>query len=147
MTHLHILTHTLVMASFCWHPVGWVRGGLVCHTPSRWLTLTDRNSATGGTWEKTEQWQYRSPKSRDVTIINTLSVWMYLPVDSVWSLEPSVLVTLHEINVFLPSFLSREDSSNTVLPSGMGLGTRQLFVRANWPWFIVVIQDEDVSLR
>lgn len=60
-----------------------------------------------------------------------VSVWVCvwgvgaLPVASVCSLVPSLLVTLHETNVFLPSFLSREDSITTVLPSGMGLRTRQ----------------------
>lgn len=44
-----------------------------------------------------------------------------VPVESVCSLEPSLLVTLHVINTFLASFLSREDSITNVLPSGIDL--------------------------
>lgn len=54
-----------------------------------------------------------------------------LPDVSVCTLARSGLITLHEMKVFLPSFLSKRDSSSTVLPSGMGLETEQSFVRAN----------------
>lgn len=51
-------------------------------------------------------------------------ITLLLPVASVCSLEPSALVTLQFTNVFLSSFLSKVDSSNTVLPNGMALGAR-----------------------
>lgn len=54
-----------------------------------------------------------------------------LPVASVCSLAPSLLVTLQVTNVFLPSFLSKLDSSTTVLPSVMGLFRKERLVEQN----------------
>lgn len=122
--------------------VGWCWDGVfLCHPPpSRWLTLIDKNSAAKDRWQNFFLVENTEDQEADIwlNLIHQTS-WpkikniYILPVDSVWSLEPSVLVTLQEINVFLPSFLSRQDSINTVLPSGMGLKTKQLVVRENRP--------------
>lgn len=126
------LTHSLSSKVVC----------LCRHPPSsRWLTLIDTNKAAHGikkaivsfTILKSRYWMWPATKC-------TTKCIKKLPVASVCSLEPSVLVTLHEIKVFLPSFLSTMDSISTVLPSGMGLEIKESPVRTKWPWMIIVIR-------
>lgn len=103
----------------------------MCHTLSNILEiLIDTNSAAGKVRNREERSRFdfiltHCQHQRSVAPQNRL------PVASVCSLAPSLLVTLQETNVFLPSFLSKLDSSTTVLPSVMGLFTKERLVEQN----------------